>query len=62
MQYPTYRIHVCQLFCHNVVFKRGELFWIADLQLLSINQATGGSATKPIWPEWKTVVSLYSKQ
>lgn len=62
MQYSAYHIHVRQLFCHNMVLKRGEFFWIADLQFLSINQATGGSATKPIWPEWKTAVNLYSKQ
>lgn len=62
MQYSTYHIHVCQLFCHNMVLKREEFFWIADLQFLSINQVTGGSATKPIWPEWKTPLSRFIQQ
>lgn len=63
MQYSTYHIHVCQLFCHNVVLKRGEFFWIVDLQVLSINQVTGGSATEPIWQDGKHLsVNLYSKQ
>lgn len=62
MQYSTYHIHVCQLFCHNVVLKRGEFFWIADLQVLSINQVTGGSATEPIWPGWKTPLSEFIQQ
>lgn len=61
-QHSTYHIHVCQLFCHNMVLKRGEFFWIADFQFLSINQVVGGSATKPIWPEWKTTPSKFIQQ